>query len=185
MLVDALERKLEVLDRIDDSVIVLCPLYADEKPPRALSALVDWRTGGALAQRFVSDDTLSDVGSVQRFDHERLGGARVFIVGHGLRSDEASLLRVSAALDDALCEVEAKPYRVFTEWPARLAEEESLAEAWLAPLLTHLATSRLCLVGSPAVLEAIHRLVLRAERRLIGKSEPFAFPSSFGGESGR
>jgi hypothetical protein len=185
VLVDALERKLEVLDRIDDSVIVLCPLYADDKPPRDLAALVDWRTGGALARAFVDDPSLAQVGSVRRFAHERLGGASVFVVGHGLAVDEAGLGVIAAALDDALRELEAKPYRVFTEWPTRLREEESLAELWLAPLLTHLSTSRLCLVGNPAVLEAVHRLVLRAERRLIGKSEPFAFPSSFGGEAPR
>ncbi len=179
MLVDALECRLEALDRIDASVVVLCPLFADERPPRGLAALVDWRSGGALARAYRDEDALARVGEVRPFEHPRLGGARVLTVGHGHALGDAEVRFVAARVDDALAEIDARPYRVFAEWPARLALDEALAEVWLAPILERLGSSRLCLVGPPASLETVHRLLLRAERRLVGKSEPFAFPGSF------
>lgn len=183
MLVDAIEERIEALDRIDASVIVLCPLFSDERPPRRLAALVDWRSGGALSQALRADDDLAQLGVVRPFSHPRLGGAHVLTVGHGGTLDEAGLRVVATMLDDALGSFEAKPYRVFAQWPARLPQLEPLAEVWLAPMLTHLVSSRLCIVGDASVLEPVHRLLLRAERRLVGKSEPFAFPSSFGTEA--
>jgi hypothetical protein len=179
VLVDALELRLEALDRIDSSVIVLCPLFSDERPPRGLASLVDWRSGGALARAHRDDDTLAQLGAVRPFAHPRLGGAHVLTVGHGQVVEEPQLRALAASIDDALALLESKPYRVFAEWPERVPLEEHLAEIWLAPLLAHLASSRLCLVGSPAALEPVHRLLLRAERRLVGKSEPFVFPSGF------
>lgn len=183
MLVDAIEERLEVLDRIDASVIVLCPLFADERPPRRLAALVDWRCGGALSEALRADETLAQLGVVRPFAHPRLGGAHVLTVGHGASLDEAQLRVVATMVDDALATFEAKPYRVFAQWPPRLEHLEPLAEVWLAPLLSHLASSRLCVVGDAGILETVHRLLLRAERRLVGKSEPFVFPASFGSES--
>ncbi len=179
MLVDAIELRLEALDRIDSSVIVLCPLFADERPPRGLASLVDWRSGGALARAHRDDESLAQLGVVRPFAHPRLGGAHVFTVGHGQVVEEAQLRVVATMIDDALGALDGKPYRVFAEWPERVPLDEPLAEVWLAPLLTHLASSRLCLVGVAAALEPVHRLLLRAERRLVGKSEPFVFPSAF------
>jgi hypothetical protein len=183
MLVDAIEERLEALDRIDESVIVLCPLFADERPPRRLAALVDWRSGGALSQAMRANDDLAQLGVVTPFVHPRLGGARVLTVGHGASLDEAGLRVVTARIDDALGTCEAKPYRVFAQWPPRLPHLDPLAEVWLAPLLAHLGSSRLCVVGDAVILEPVHRLLLRAERRLVGKSEPFSFPTSFVTES--
>ncbi len=179
MIVDAVEDEIAVLDGIDESVLILCWIYADEKPPRGLASLVDWRTGGALSKAFVADDSMSDPGSVRRLESAALAGAQLLVVGGGVGPVEAALNRSSVALDDALDHLEAKPYRVLTSWPSRLAEEDNAAERWLAPLLKHFSTARLCLVGSAARLDAIRGLVLRAERRLVGKSEPFSFPIVF------
>lgn len=179
MLVDGLELRLEALDRIDSSVLVLCPLFADELPPRGLASLVDWRSGGALARRHRDDGELARLGNVRPFAHPRLGGAHVLTVGHGQVLGAAELRVLAASVDDALATLESRPFRVFAEWPPRVPLEEHFAEIWLAPLLAHLASSRLCLVGAPAAVESVHRLLLRAERRLVGKSEPFVFPSGF------
>ncbi len=183
MRIDALEERVEVLDRLDDEAVVLCPLALDARPAPGLAACVDWRSGGALARAFEADETLGHLGVVRPFPHRSFGRVRVLTVGHGSGPVEAELGLLAASLDDALATLAPAPSCVFASWPLRLAHDQTCAERWLAPFVERCASTRLCLVGRPSEVEGIVNLLLAAERRLLGKSAPFSFPWPVGSEN--
>lgn len=56
-----IEPELRALDSLDDELLVLCA-FADERPLRGLTGLVDWRLCGALSRWFIDGFATGELG---------------------------------------------------------------------------------------------------------------------------
>jgi len=144
---------LDELDRLAGETLAV-GLFAEDRPPRGLAGLVDWRLNGLLSDWLVDgrftpggDAPLLFAGS------PRLGIGRLLVVPLGRRADcgPSQVPRICERFADLLAR--AGTARIAAEVPAVAAPEvtaEDAVEAWLAALAVHLPRVELTLlVRSP------------------------------------
>ncbi len=114
-----MERDLRALDRASGDVLV-GSLFDDERPPRGVLELVDWRANGKVSELCLSGFLTGERG--ERFlspARPRLAFDMVLVIGLGAKgeADEAVFRDAIAALVDALAGLKAR--RAVVDLPGR------------------------------------------------------------------
>lgn len=158
--IEWLERELRALDRASGDVIV-GSLFEDERPPRGLAALVDWRMSGRLSARCLNEFLTGARG--ERFlmpGRPRLPFEKVLLFGLGARVefDEARFSEALTAIFDALAGLHAR--RVAIELPGR--HEGKVAPQRALEILLQLLETR-----TPSSLELLAIVDDREAQRAV------------------
>ena len=79
---------------LDDLVtdLLVTTIFEDERPPRGVTGLIDWRLNGFLSQTILSRNILGTHEEMNLIPvHHRLGARRLLLVGLGKKQDFTSL----------------------------------------------------------------------------------------------
>ncbi len=158
--IEWLERELRVLDRASGDVVV-GSMCEDERPPRGVAALIDWRMSGKLSARCLNGFLTGARG--ERFllpGRPRLPFEKVLLFGLGPRAelDEARFTEALAAIFDALAGLQAR--RAAIDLPGR--HDGKIPPARALELLTQVLAER-----TPSSLEALAIVDDREAQRAI------------------
>lgn len=168
--IEWLERELRALDRASGDVVV-GSMFEDERPPRGVAALVDWRMSGGLSARCLDGFLTGARG--ERFlmpGRPRLPFEKVLLFGLGTRTefDEPRYADALTAIFEALSGLQAR--RVAIELPGRhegkIASQRAL-EILLQFLEAHAPSSleSLAIVDDREAQRAVEAIRSRPGRR--------------------
>lgn len=140
---------LPEIDRLDGDTLAL-DLLVEERPPRGLAGLVDWRLNG-LVSRWLTEGDFDPAGEDPLLfgGSPRLGTQRLFLLPLGQRSDLLTrrLPRICDNFADLLARSGAR--RIASAVPGAQIDgvaDEQAVETWLAALSVHLPKVELTLL---------------------------------------
>ena len=113
------ERDLRSLDRLAGEVVV-CSAFDDDRPPRGVAGLVDWRLGGRLSRLMIESFLETSEGKMLLVPgRPRVPFEKIVIVGLGAREgfDEARYERALDVVLRALADLQVR--RLTIDLPGR------------------------------------------------------------------
>jgi hypothetical protein len=169
--IEWLERDLRALDRAVSDIVV-GSIFADERPPRGVAALVDWRMSGRLSARCLNGFLTGARG--EQFlmpGRPKLPFEKVLLFGLGPRTelDEARFSEVLSAILDTLAGLQVR--RAAIDLPGR--HQGSIPSSRALEILAQLLDGRSSSLETIAIVDdretqrAVEALRARPGRRSL------------------